>query len=182
MNNVKQAHYMFARCNSLLSINYDITITKSISDISYFFSDCYSLTSINLKNFYTSVISNYEYMFHNCYNLKNIDISGFDIKQNANLKNMFSGCYSITSIDFSNVKPNYYQFDEIFYDCPNLNFVNFSFIRTFPYYYFWDESYYLFNKNISKNGTLILNKDYYNQYLFVNKNFKPEGWTLNLTS
>ena len=120
-------------------------------------------------------------MFHNCYSLKTIDISNLNFKRNDNLKGMFSGCYSITSIDFSNVQPNYYQFDEIFYDCPNLNFVNFSFIRTYSYYYS-ASNLYLFNKNISKSGNLIINENYYNTYLKDLNIYPPEGWILNLTN
>ena len=121
-------------------------------------------------------------MFHNCYKLKNIDITNFKIRENANLKRMFSGCYLITSIDFSNVENNYYQFDEIFYDCPNLNYVDLSFIRTFSIYYNWRESYYIFNKNISERGTLILNEAYYNKYLKGLNIYPPNGWILNLTN
>ena len=181
-NNIQGMWAVFKRCHSLKSISFDITVTNKVSDISWFFSDCYSLTSVNLKNFDTSNVDNFYNMFHNCYNLKTIDITNFVFEGSDNLKGMFSGCYSITSIDFSNVQPNYYQFDEIFYDCPNLNFVNFSFIRTFPYWYFYDESYYLFNKNISKSGNLIINEGYYNTYLKDLKIYPPEGWTLNLTN
>ena len=180
LNNVEYIYSMFAHCHSLKNISFDIKITNKISSLSSLFSDCYSLTSVNLQNFDTSGVNDYNNMFHNCYNLKNIDITNFNIDRNANMKNMFSGCYSITSIDFSNMQPNFYQFDEMFYDCPNLNFVNFSFIRDFPYYYFYDESYYLFNTNISKNGVLIINEYYYNKYLKDLNIYPPDGWTLNL--
>ena len=180
-SNLEYIDSMFSRCHSLTSINFDIIITDKIESLSYLFSDCHSLTSINLINFDTSSVKNFDYMFHNCYKLKNIDITNFKINQNANLKGMFSGCYLITSIDFSNIESNYYQFDEIFYDCPNLNYVDFSFIRVVPYYYFYRESYYLFNKNISKSGTLILNEEYYNKYLEELEIYPPDGWTLNLS-
>ena len=172
---------MFSRCHSLASIDFDILITNKMTSLSSLFSDCHSLTSINLVNFDTSNVKYFDYIFHNCYNLKKIDITNFKINQNANLKGMFSGCYLITSIDFSNIEPNYYQFDGIFYDCPNLNYVDFSFIRVFPYENSYNESYYLFNKNISKSGTLILNKEYYNNYLEKLEIYPPDGWTLNLT-
>ena len=174
---------MFARCHSLTSINFDIIINDKIRSLSSLFSDCHSLTSINFKNFDTSKVNEFDYMFYNCYNLKNIDITNFSINANANLKRMFSGCYLITSIDFSNIELNFYQFDEIFYDCPNLNYVDFSFIHVHPYWYlnFYKESYYLFNKNISKSGTLILNEECYYKYLEKLEIYPPDGWTLNLT-
>ena len=182
INNLVYAEYMFKGCHSLKTLPFDITITNKVSNLSHFFSDCYSLTSVNLKSFDTSKVNDFSYMFHNCYNLKTIDITNFVFDGSDNLKGMFSGCYSITSIDFSKVQPNYYLFDEIFYDCPNLNFVNFSFIRTLTYWYFWEKSYYLFNKNISKSGTLIINEGYYNKYLKNLNIYPPEGWTLNLTN
>ena len=118
-------------------------------------------------------------MFHNCYNLKDIDISNFRFRRNANLKGMFSGCYSLTSIDFSNISPDIYQFDEIFYDCPNLNYLNFSFVQYVSYY---SPNHYIFNQNISKSGTLILNEDYYNSFLKDLGIYPPDGWTLYLTN
>ena len=68
---------------------------------------------------------------------------------------MFSGCYSLTSVDFSKVNPKGAYFNKIFYDCPNLNFVNFSFCT-----YNGGTNQKLFNENISSHGTLILKKQF----------------------
>ena len=182
LSKVENIASMFAHCHSLKNISFDIKITNEISSLSSLFSDCYSLTSVNLKNFDTTSVKDFNNMFHNCYNLKNIDITNFYFVENCNIKNMFSGCYSITSIDFSSIKPNFYRFNEIFYDCPNLNFVNFSFIHYRPFYYSYEESYYIFNTNISKNGILILNEEYYNKYLKDLNIYPPDGWTLNFTN
>ena len=182
MNNVQYISAMFAHCHSLKSITFDLKVTNKVSDISSFFDDCHSLTSVNLKNFDTSKVNDFSYMFHNCYDLKTIDITNFKFKEKDNIKGMFSGCYSITSIDFSSVQPNYYLFDEIFFDCPNLNYVNFSFIRTFTSWYSWEKSYYIFNENISESGTFIINEGYYNTYLKDLNKYPPKGWTLNFTN
>ena len=182
MNNVQYISAMFAHCHSLKSITFDLKVTNKVSDISSFFDDCHSLTSVNLKNFDTSKVNDFSYMFHNCYDLKTIDITNFKFKEKDNIKGMFSGCYSITSIDFSSVQPNYYLFDEIFFDCPNLNYVNFSFIRTFTSWYSWEKSYYIFNENISESGTFIINEGYYNTYLQDLNKYPPKGWTLNFTN
>ena len=178
MDNVKYIGSMFAHCHSLKSVNIELKITRKISSLYSLFSDCYSLTSINLKNFDTSNVNDYNNMFHNCYNLTNIDISNFKFNTNVNIKNMFSGCYSLTSMDFSKNEPNYCQFDEIFYDCPNLKYLNFSFLHYVRYYS--TVNYYIFNENISSSGTLILNKDYYNDFLQNIKYIPPEGWNLIL--
>ena len=179
VNDVSYINSMFSGCYSLKSISFDIIVTNKVYSLDSFFSDCYSLTSVNLKNFDTSNVNNFSNMFHNCYNLKNIDISNFKFQRNANLKGMFSGCYSITSVDFSNINPDYYQFDGIFYDCPNLNYLNFSFLH---YASYSTLSHYIFNNNISKNGYLILNEEYYNKVLKDINNYPPNGWTLNLTN
>ena len=178
MNNVKYIGSMFAHCHSLKEINIDLRITDKISSLSFLFFDCYSLTSINLKNFDTSNINDFNSMFHNCYNLKNIDISNFKFKRNANIKNMFSGCYSLTSMDFSKIEPTYCLFDEIFYDCPNLKYLNFSFLHYMSYSD--THNHYIFNTNISSSGTVILNREYYNEFLTDIDNIPPEGWELKL--
>ena len=181
-DNVEKINSMFKDCHSLSFINFDIKITNKVPVLSSLFSNCYSLTSINMKYFDTSNVYNYSYMFHNCYNIKYIDISNFIIKRKADLKGMFSGCYKIASINFSNVKNDYYKIDKIFYDCPNLNYVNISFLRAFPYIYSYRANNLLFNKNISGNGTLILNEKYYQTYIKKIGSYPSSGWNLILTN
>jgi len=112
-------------------------------------------------------------MFSHCYSLKSINILHFNTKSIQSIKYMFSGCYSLTSIDLSNFnKSSEYRY--IFYDCPNLNYVN---IRSF-YYHYTDNN--LFNKNISSYGTLILDKNYYDNLIYY-KNYIPSNWTIIFT-
>ena len=100
-------------------------------------------------------------MLHNCYNLKSIDVSHFNIKQHVNFNNMFSGCFPLTSVYFTKTKNNNLEpsFKEMFYDCPNLNYVDIS-LNNGMYASYYD----LFNKNISSNVTIVLNKNYYNKF------------------
>ena len=81
---------------------------------------------------------------------------------------MFSGCYSITSVNFKNELIEINNYTGLFYDCPNLKYVNLSFISGNSYYY------QIFNSNISDSGEIILNTDFYT------KKFKafnvPNGW------
>ena len=179
-SNLAYVEYMFARCYSLKEINFNLVISNKITSLYSLFSDCHSLTSINLKNFDTSKVGYYTNMFRNCYRLTTIDISNLEINGLAtNVRGMFSGCYLITSIDLSKMEINYYLYDEIFYDCPNLNYVDFSFLHYYPYYYS-KKDYYLFNSNISENGTLILDEYYYNKELKELGIYPPKNWTLLL--
>ena len=177
-NNVYSIKAMFSGCHSLKSIDYDLIITNNVDNLAYLFSDCYSLTSINLKNFDVSNSFSFENMFHNCYNLKAIDISNFEIfRQHSDLKGMFSGCSLLTSLDLSKLNTNSIDCDEIFYDCPKLKYVDFSFLRG----YYKPDKFSLFNKNISQNGTLILKEEFYNNFFYGNNEFYPNGWTLKFS-
>ena len=65
-------------------------------------------------------------MFYNYYNLKTIDISGFIFKHSAYTNYMFSGCFSLTSVDFSNFTKTNLFYSGMFYNCPNLNYLDFT--------------------------------------------------------
>ena len=84
---------------------------------------------------------------------------------------MFSGCFSLTSIDFKNEPIKLGDYTGIFYDCPNLTYVNFSFVNN-------SNSYFpIFNENISDYGVIILNRGFY-EHKF--KNHIPSGWNHTL--
>jgi surface protein len=87
------------------------------------------------------------------------------------IKSMFSGCYSLTSIDLSNFNTKYsHSYKYIFYDCPNLQYVNIE-----PFSYDLNDND-LFNKNISSNGTLLINREYYDR--IKKNNYIPSNWKL----
>ena len=164
--------YFFAHCHSLKSIDLKIVVTSPVYELTSFFSDCYSLTSINVENFDTSSTNNMDYMFHNCYNLKNINVSNFRFRDNYNIRirHMFSGCYSLTSIDFQNKLINIYSYNGIFHDCPNLHYINLSFVSNY------NVLGTMFNNNISSYGIIILNS-YFIATRLKNKKF-PDNWTV----
>ena len=147
---VKFMDSFFSHCHSLETINYSLTITSSITNLTAFFSDCYSLTFINFNNFDTSRVNNFNYMFQNCYSLNNVNISKFKFTNNANTKYMFTGCYSLTSLNFDNFVSISLTYDGMFFNCPNLIYLNLSFVSSAGSYNPF------FNGNISSNGTLIL--------------------------
>ena len=165
---------MFRHCHSLESIDYPLSFGDKVSNLTNFFSNCYSLTSINFEKINTSKISYYNNMFYNCYKLKNIDVSKFLFKSHSDTSYMFSGCFSLTSLDFSNLTiVTYLSYSGMFYDCPNLIYLDFSFVSH-------SYEYLLFNKNISSNGTLIFNTNFYDSKLERLKIYPPSNWTLKL--
>ena len=171
-NNVINMVNLFTNCYSLQSMDYPIYV-KYIY-LNSFFENCYSLTSVNLQNFDTSSVNSFNNMFYNCYKLTSIDISKFYFKAYTNMVNMTRGCYSLTSLNFPNLEPTWVYFDGIFYDCPNLKYVNFSFVsNTYT-------QYRLFNGNISEKGTLILKKSFYNSQKEDFKEHIPTNWNLTL--
>ena len=140
---------LFYHCHSLTRIDLPSNFIIKMTNLTAFFSDCHSLTSINLDN------------FHNT----NPSIG-------LNMNYMFSGCYSLTSLNFLSSNNVSNSFNGIFFNCPNLTYVNFSFVNSSQ------TTNNLFNDNISEFGTLILNDKYYQKSL---KNYKPpKNWTLIL--
>jgi hypothetical protein len=60
----------------------------------------------------------------------------------------------------------------MFYDCPNLSFIDISFLTARSYNSF-------FNENISDSGTIVLKRSYYDDYS-SSKSIIPSGWEHNL--
>ena len=153
-------------------MNYPLYVHVS-HELSYFFSNCHSLTSINLNNFDTTKVTHYDYMFLNCYSLKSINIANIPIKQNSYAIYMFSGCSSLTSMDFSNFTQTNFFYTGMFFNCPNLHYLDFTIFNSIS-------DSLLFNSNISTNGTLVLYKKF-NDYLVQRKvKFFPSNWSLIL--
>ena len=115
----------------------------------------------------------YNSLFQNCYSLTSIDASNFKFNNLDQITNMFSGCYSLTSIDFSIYNNIPISYDGLFFDCPNLHYINISFITNL-------DSYRLFNTNISSYGTLFLNKEYNKTDSYKKNIYPPQNWTLIL--
>jgi len=110
-------------------------------------------------------------MFSNCYKLEFIDTPNFNYQYTIRIANMFSGCYSLTSINFPISKSVSANFTGIFFDCPNLKFVNFSFVKD------RNSNYKLFNKNISDTGTIILKNNLYGTSY---TKYVPSNWDVTL--
>ena len=171
-NNIRNMSSLFSHCHSLTTIDLNNFNTANVIDFNNMFSHCYSLKSIDLSSFIGENVINFDSMFSHCYSLKSINISSLNSKSYSSLNNMFSGCYSLTSIDFYNFKnKEQAYYNGLFYDCPNLSFINIS--KFTLYLRKYDK---MFNSNISSNGVLVINEDYYNDSINIYNLYIPPNW------
>ena len=87
--------------NYIDEIEFNLTDTSAMTDMSFMFGRCGKLISLNLSGFDTSKVTDMNSMFDNCQDLTSLDISGFDTRLVTNMGDMFSGCYVLTSLDLS---------------------------------------------------------------------------------
>ena len=115
-------------------------------------------------------------MFYNCESLKSVDLSTFKSANLTNLEYMFSNCLSLTSIDLSSFNTsNVYNFNLMFSYCYNLTSIDIS-AFTIPTSAKPDSKFYLFEYNLPKNGSIKINKEFYNKI----KNKFIENWDIKL--
>ena len=87
--------------NYIDEIEFNLTDTSAMTDMSFMFGMCGKLISLNLSGFDTSKVTDMNSMFDNCQNLTSLDISGFDTRLVTDMCSMFSSCYKLTSLDLS---------------------------------------------------------------------------------
>ena len=159
-DNVLDFKSAFSECMSLETIKMPKNKIK-IKFMEFLFYECYKLTSIDLSNFDVESVESMFDMFYDCRSLKSIDLSTFNTPNLVSMISMFQGCHSLTSIDLSNFNTSkMLYYDEMFYGCNNLAFIDISSFKvpSNPL-----EIYNLFDSNISINGEIIINKDFYNK-------------------
>ena len=173
---VYEMNYLFYNCTSLKFLDISSFNTENVLYMGGMFQNCNSLTSIIFgNNFKTNKVQEMYNMFYNCYKLRSIDLSKFVIKNKALLRNMMRGCYSLTSLNFQSSVSTSLIIDGIFYDCPNLTYINFSFVSSAV------QPILLFNGNISNSATLILKKSFYDDFSYSSFNEQvPSNWNLRL--
>ena len=154
--NVRDLRGMFSGCSQLKSIDLSNFDTKNVTDLSGMFSGCSQLKSIDISNFDTKNVRDLSYMFYDCSQLKSIDLSNFDTKNVTDLSYMFYNCSALTSIDLSNFYTKTFPYIiNIFFYCKDLKFINIANLNIRP-------NASLFNGILGKNGTIIANKNIYN--------------------
>ena len=127
---VKRMEGMFEGCESLTNLDISNFETNNVENMGHMFYNCKSLTSLNFSNFNTSEVKYMDYLFYDCGNLTILDLSSFDTSNTKNFTNMFNGCTSLKSLDISNFDTTSItednKFDDIFTNCENLEFINFT--------------------------------------------------------
>lgn len=105
--NIRDASYMFEKCQLIESIDMDLT---SCTNVSHMFNMCLYLTDINLKN--TGNIQNWEYAFASCQRL--INVPELDFSNATSIYGLFADCERLETIPdinsskctkFSNIGP-----------------------------------------------------------------------------
>ena len=84
-NNITKCNFLFAECESLISIDLSNFNTQNVIYMDGMFSDCKSLKSINLSNFNTQNVTYMNGMFSGCESLKKENI----ITKDNNILNKF---------------------------------------------------------------------------------------------
>ena len=136
-------------CSKLTSIDLSCFDVENVKDFSFMFYDCQSLMSVDLSTFKPANLGYLNDMFSHCFSLTSIDLSSFDTSNVLNFNNMFFYCYNLTSIDISSFTLPADSKDYIFG---------------------------LFDNNLPKNGSLKINKEFYNKI----KNKFIENWDIKL--
>lgn len=101
MSNVTDMNHMFSGCNALTTIDWNKFSTSNVTDMSYMFSSCYSLQSLDLSKFDTSKVTDMNSMFNACKKVVNLDLSNFNTTNVTDMYKMFSECYSLQELDIS---------------------------------------------------------------------------------
>ena len=167
--NVIDMNGLFLGCSSLTSIDLTNFKAKKTEFMSYMFGGCFSLTSIDISSFKVKSLKDMSYMFHNCSNLKDINLNIHGGENVTNMEGLFMGCSSLDSIDLKNFETNNLKnINKMFYGCKNLKNLDISSFKAIKL----DISDGLFDKEASKNGQIIIKKEFYN----LAKDNIPKEW------
>ena len=119
--------FMFGRCGKLISLNLSGFDTSKVTDMNSMFDNCHKLTSLDISGFDTRLVTNMHSMFNDCPNLTSLDLSSFDTSKVTDMGSMFNGCYVLTSLDLSSFNTSAVtDMHSMFNDCPNLTSLDLS--------------------------------------------------------
>ena len=169
--NVIDMNGLFYGCSKLTSIDLSHLNTINTKYMLYMFNGCSSLISIDISSFKTNNVKDIGYIFKDCSSLININLNKLNTKNVINMEGIFMGCNKLTSIDLKNLDVRKAKNkNKMFYGCNNLKIID---ISCFKYINFTDQVD-LFDNNATKNGQIIINKNFYN----LVKNNIPSGWEI----
>ena len=157
--NIISMDRMFARCDSLTSIDISHFNLENVTDLDYFmysstnlislklpkskvsnlvkanhmFEECKKLISIDFTNFIvdSNNLTEFHGAFQSCSQLEYINLTNFNLKEVVDMGELFKDCHSLKSIDFPDMKTNKLkQMSKIFFGCNNLKSLNLSNFNT----------------------------------------------------
>ena len=115
---------LFRDCTNIIEMDFSkFDFSNGLSAYEMFY-NCNLLTSLNMPYSGTIKIHSIINMFSFCSSLTSLDVSKFDVYSLTDTSGMFRGCKSMISLDLSNFSGSFYYGKYMFYDCPNLIFVN----------------------------------------------------------
>ena len=131
ISNCKDASFMFAECENLISVDFSGFDTSNITTMRRMFRNCYNLKNVDFSNFDTADVTTMEQMFFECRNLTKVDLSSFDTSSVRVMIDMFFGCESLTELDLSSFDTsNVTSMRQMFVGCYELTELNISSFRT----------------------------------------------------
>ena len=114
-----------------------------------------------------------DYMFYGCSSLISLNISNFKTNSYTKINSMFRDCSSLTLIDLSSLNMQNSNFVGIFHGCSSLKYINMESFNNTNISFFNE----LFDKNIPKNGIIILNEFFKDKEEML-KRLKDKNWEL----
>ena len=112
-------------------------------------------------------------MFYGCSSLISLNISNFKTNSYTKINSMFRDCSSLTLIDLSSLNMQNSNFVGIFHGCSSLKYINMESFNNTNISFFNE----LFDKNIPKNGIIILNEFFKDKEEML-KRLKDKNWEL----
>jgi len=100
-SSITKLNSLFYGCTLLESVDLSNIDSSSVIDMSSMFYGCSSLESITLSNFVTEKVKDMSNMFNECSKIKYLDLSNFDTSLVTNMNSMFSGCQALEFLDIS---------------------------------------------------------------------------------
>lgn len=91
---------MFYGCAAVRELKLDVD-TSAVTDMSYLFAKCESLESVDIESFDTGAVIDMTAMFSGCTSLKTVDMANFDTKAVESMSEMFADCASVKALDAS---------------------------------------------------------------------------------
>ena len=126
-NKLSHARYMFAGCQSIISIDLTKLDASSITDISNLFYNCNSLKFVNLTNVIFDIAITMWEAFSGCKSLISIDTTNFNHPSYVSFRYALKDCISLVSLDLSNLNYNgVIKTEEFFYNDQSLLLLDLS--------------------------------------------------------